>query len=425
MSSQIIKNLLFSLIFSGLNVLSFSQLETAREITKELCSEKYFGRGYVKGGDSLAAIYLAEEFKKRGIKPLKKSYFQKYSFDVNTFPSIVELKFNSTSLTPGKDFILDPNSGSSNQTWNYKYITKKELFSPNFIQMLVKNIRETKKWNSLIFETQGLTGDTLRDMKGIATEFTQLCDVMILTDEKFTYSVGREQYAHALLHVASKSFQAEGTIRTNIQAVFKKQHEAKNVVAYLPAKQKTKETIVFTAHYDHLGGLSNSVYFPGANDNASGTSMLYSLAEYFQKNPSKYNLVFIAFSGEEAGLLGSKYFVENPMIKLNRIKFLLNLDIMGSGEEGITLVNATIHPSEFDLIKNINTELNLLPLVKQRGKAANSDHHWFTEKGVPAFFIYTMGDNKHYHDIFDTYEELTFHKYESIVRLLTEFVVRL
>jgi hypothetical protein len=418
-------NLLVGFFFLSSSLTSFSQLSTGKEITRELCSEKYFGRGYVKGGDSLAAIYLADEFKKRGIKPFQKSYYQSYIFDVNTFPNEVELFFNTDAMIPGKDFIIDPNSGSSELTWNYKYVTKAELFSPNFIQMLVKNIRDTKKWNSLIFETTGIKGDTLNEIKGIAEQFTQLCDVMLLTDEKFTYSVGRTQFPHALFVVSAKAFQPEAQIRTKLTAVFKKKHTAKNVIAYLPAKKKTKETLVFTAHYDHLGGLGSKVYFPGGNDNASGTAMLFSLAEHFQKNPSNYNILFIAFSGEEAGLLGSKYFTEKPLLKLDRIKFLLNLDIMGSGEEGITVVNATIHPTEFEHLKAINSELNLLTLVKSRGKAANSDHHWFSEKGVPAFFIYTMGDNKHYHDIFDTYEELSFSKYENIVRLLVEFVNRI
>jgi Zn-dependent M28 family amino/carboxypeptidase len=105
--------------------------------------------------------------------------------------------------------------------------------------------------------------------------------------------------------------------------------------------------------------------------------------------------------------------------------FLLNLDIMGSGEEGITVVNATLFERQFNLLKEINTEKNLLTQVKSRGPAANSDHYWFTVKGVPAFFIYTMGPNKHYHDVFDTYEELSFQVYEDITTLLVEFGKRL
>jgi Zn-dependent M28 family amino/carboxypeptidase len=167
--------------------------------------------------------------------------------------------------------------------------------------------------------------------------------------------------------------------------------------------------------------MGSETYFPGANDNASGTTMLISLAHYFKENRPDVNVAFIAFAGEEAGLLGSKYFVDHPSIPLNDIQFVLNLDIMGSGEEGITVVNATLHPEAFSTLTNINTVGNYLKAIKSRGPAANSDHYWFTQKKVPAFFIYTIGTNKHYHDVFDTYNELTFSTFNSLKAMLIDF----
>ncbi len=110
------------------------------------------------------------------------------------------------------------------------------------------------------------------------------------------------------------------------------------------------------------------------------------------------------------------------MFELSDIKFLLNLDIMGSGEDGITVVNATLFPKQYEALVAINDQEKLLKQIKKRGPAANSDHYFFTEKGVPAFFIYTMGDNKHYHDVEDTYEALTFNEYLDITRLIATFV---
>ncbi|MFT5779088.1 MAG: aminopeptidase YwaD, partial [Crocinitomicaceae bacterium] len=206
---------------------------------------------------------------------------------------------------------------------------------------------------------------------------------------------------------------------------FIESYATQNIIAYLPAKKKCTETIVFTAHYDHLGRMGSDTYFPGANDNASGTAMLISMAKYFKEHPSEYNIMFIAFAGEEAGLVGSKYFTEHPILPLKKIRFLINLDIMGSGEEGITAVNATLFEEEFKLLQTINEEKQLLAKVKRRGPAANSDHYWFTEKGVPAFFIYTMGPNKNYHDVFDEYAALSFVEYDDITTLLVSFVERL
>ena len=133
-------------------------------------------------------------------------------------------------------------------------------------------------------------------------------------------------------------------------------------------------------------------------------------------------MVFVAFAGEEAGLLGSKYYVEHPVFPLKNMRFLLNLDIMGSGEDGITCVNSTLFKKEFDRLLQLNEEVNYLPIIKPRGPAANSDHYFFTESGVPAFFIYTMGPNKNYHDVFDTYEALSFDKFDEIEQLLLEFI---
>ncbi len=95
---------------------------------------------------------------------------------------------------------------------------------------------------------------------------------------------------------------------------------------------------------------------------------------------------------------------------------------MGSGEEGITVVNATEYPKQFQQLFDINTKKNYLTTIKKRGKAANSDHYWFSENGVPAFFIYTMGPNKNYHDVFDTYENLSFNEYNDLIKLLGEFI---
>lgn len=413
---------LFVIIASWSNQLAFSQLEEARRITQQLCSESFFGRGYVKSGDSLAAEFLKSEFEKRGLKPFQKSYFQPFQFEVNTFPGNMALIINGKSCVPAVDFMVDPSSGSSAKTWKHKTITASEIFDAFENQKLYSQLKKDPTINGVIIDIRDFKNDSLKKARALAHSLVEMCDVLVITNEKFTFSVGREQFPHALIFVQGKSVSSLGQIETNIESIFKPRHNARNVIAMLPAIKKTKETIVFSAHYDHLGGMGKEVYFPGGNDNASGTSMLFHLADYFTKNPVPYNLVFMAFAGEEAGLIGSKFYTENPLFKLSDIKFLLNLDIMGSGEDGVTVVNATLFPKEFDSLVAINENEKLLKQIKKRGPAANSDHYFFTEKGVPAFFIYTMGDNKHYHDVEDTYEALTFNEYLDITKLIAAFV---
>jgi Zn-dependent M28 family amino/carboxypeptidase len=167
--------------------------------------------------------------------------------------------------------------------------------------------------------------------------------------------------------------------------------------------------------------MGSETYFPGANDNASGVAMLLELARYFKANKTERSIYFIAFACEEAGLLGSKHFVEHPLFPLKNIGFLMNVDIMGSGEDGVTIVNATLFENAFKQLVEINDAAQLLKVIKSRGPAANSDHYWFTKAGVPAFFMYTMGPNKNYHDIFDRYEALSFNEFEDIKKLLIQF----
>ena len=163
------------------------------------------------------------------------------------------------------------------------------------------------------------------------------------------------------------------------------------------------------------------VYFPGANDNASGTAMLLNLAKYYAEHPPKYSMVFMAFGAEEAGILGSRHYVSDPHFPVKNIKFLINMDIMGTGDEGITVVNGSAHPRQFKCLVKQNEKKEYLARVKRRGPAANSDHYWFDREGVPTFFIYTMGGIKAYHDIYDRPETLPLTEFEDVFRLIRDF----
>jgi len=404
----------------------FAQLEEAKRITKLLCSKELQGRGYVNHGDSIAARFIENEFSTIGLQHLQNqtSYFQSFAHNVVTFPGAMSLVMNADTLIPGIDFMVDPNSGSSNEEWRFRILTVEDLFDVELQNKFFDSKHKiAANINSCIIDTRKIKGDSLKKLhREIIPTLAQQLHVLVITDEKFTFSVGNEPFSYSVVYVKGYKFNLVTHIKTHIQSRFKENYLSTNVIGTIPALKKTKKTIFIIAHYDHLGKMGENTYFPGANDNASGVAMLLELARHFAKNPTKYNLVFIAFAGEEAGLIGSSYFVQYPWIKIEEIHFLLNLDIMGSGEEGITVVNATKHPESFQKLVDINTKENFVPVVKSRGPAANSDHYWFSERGVPAFFIYTMGPNKNYHDIFDTHENLSFSKFIPISELLKKFI---
>lgn len=104
---------------------------------------------------------------------------------------------------------------------------------------------------------------------------------------------------------------------------------------------------------------------------------------------------------------------------------LVNIDIMGSAEKGITVVNGETFRKQFDLLRSLNDKNSLLPEVKIRGKTKNSDHYYFSEMGIPSFFIYSMGGPGYYHDIFDKASSVSLTNYEQVAKLLIDFVAAL
>jgi hypothetical protein len=411
------------------SVAVFGQNNLTKTFVETLCSPSFHGRGYVNGGDSIAANFIAKNFQEIGLKPVGESFFQSFSFPVQTFPGVCELKMDGEYLIPGVHFLVAPNSGPSCTEFDCKNGKSYRVVNCNVEKLFQSTASFYPCPNNVILAVRsfGISSDSLKVIKTRLRELSAFAPVMDVTRDKFTWSVSQTANAYPIIQVQDSVFERmmESTIKLHVETRLFKDHVAKNIIGYVPAKKhaKKKPYLFLTAHYDHLGRMGSETYFPGANDNASGNGMIFSIAQELVKNPlDDYNVVFIAFSGEEIGLLGSKYFVEHPLVPLKKIRFVLNLDIMGSGEEGITCVNSTLFQNEFERMIQLNDSSNYLPLIKQRGKAANSDHYFFTEAGVPAFFIYTMGQNKNYHDIFDTYDALTFDKFDEIQQLLLEFI---
>ncbi len=194
------------------------------------------------------------------------------------------------------------------------------------------------------------------------------------------------------------------------------------MIGLIPGTTHPDSFVIVSAHYDHLGQVSEAI-FTGANDNASGTSMLLSMGEYFVTNPLPYTLVLIAFGGEETGLIGSDYYANrSPTVPLARIRFILNLDLMGNGIDGITAVGGRDFPVLFDKLVQLNETQQAVPQVKSRSNAPNSDHYYFLEKGVPGFFIYTLGGPTHYHDVNDNPSTIELSRYVEVRQLLIAFL---
>lgn len=392
-----------------------------RQAINQLASDNFHGRGYVNNGDAIAASYIKSFYKKEKLKKFKNSYFQTFYFPINTFPAKTILINGKDTLKPGKDFLVA--GGSSGVKGFYKTVRiDKDLLDDS---LKVKEFKQTKFDEVfVVVDAQGMKSEKEKKlMKSLASNPFNARGIIMLDDGKLMWSLSQRVAGYTLLEVNSRVWKDSiNQIYVHIDQQLKAKHKAKNVIGYLKGTQYPDSFIVFTAHYDHLGRMGQEAVFNGANDNASGTAMLMDLIRYYKKNPSKYSIAFMAFAGEEVGLLGSKFYVDNPMFEHQKIKCLINLDLMGFGEDGITIVNSEAYPEDYALFREINEKENFLPAVNKRSNAKNSDHYPFTEKNVKAFFIYTQGNSKYYHDIYDRPETVPLSNYNEIFKLITTYI---
>lgn len=350
-------------------------------VIDSLTAPKYWGRGYTKNGMQLAAKYLANQFEEIGLNRLEGSFYQDFKYPVITFPGKMEVAVNGKVLLPGRDYIV------SSASLGFKgHVKLNKIDSANFAA------------------------------KGLKVVFK----------DKLTWSVATSLDSLTTIELNSNIVKlVPKQIKVNVESKFDTVFRASNVLGFLLGTEHPDSILMITAHYDHLGGMGDKTYFPGANDNAAGVATLLSLAKYYVENPPPYSIIFVAFAGEEAGLLGSKFFVENSLTPLAFVKFLINLDLVGTGSEGMTVVNATVYPKAFELLNRINDSKKLISKINPRGKAANSDHYFFSEAGVPAFFIYTQGGPKAYHDVDDIPQNLPMTAYNNLFKLIIEFFATL
>lgn len=200
-----------------------------------------------------------------------------------------------------------------------------------------------------------------------------------------------------------------------------------NVIGYVYTSDtsKYKGYLVIGAHYDHLGegGMGSAsriqdtiAVHNGADDNASGVSALLELAAKLSQDKSllKQNIIFIAFGAEEMGILGSKYFVENPPVPVNSIKAMINMDMVGRLKEDTLLqVNGTGTSKEATaLVNEINKKYNFNLRMAPEGYGP-SDHAAFYAKNIPVFFL-TTGAHTDYHTPSDDREKINFEGLEKV-----------
>ena len=409
------KKIFFYALFFLTFQLSAQQKEFAQKLIDTLCLPEFKGRGYVENGDRIAADFIAKKLNEIGAKPFTKSYFQPFSINVNTFPAQMSLKIGDKQQTAGVDYLV--HSSSCSLSGSYKIIV---FNSKNHIKIQQYLGKDNQKLFVLL-DTLGMNNKQEAE-KLMQYKQNQLnaAGIIEVFDKNLTYIPSAIQNDFVSIQLKRNNLPEKiKSLTIDVKNEFKTNYSTQNVAAFIQGE--IDSFIVFSAHYDHLGKMGSEVYFAGANDNASGVAMVLNLASYFSEHKPKYSIAFLFFSAEELGILGSAFYNQNPLFPLTKIKFLTNLDMVGSGEKGIKVVNATVFQKEFQLLQSINNQNNYLSQIGARTPAANSDHYFFYQNKVPCFFIYTLGEYSEYHNIYDRSNKLPLNKYDELFNLIVKF----
>jgi Zn-dependent M28 family amino/carboxypeptidase len=228
-----------------------------------------------------------------------------------------------------------------------------------------------------------------------------------------------------------------------ISGIFK---DAFNIIGCIEGKNKNDEYILISAHYDHLGIEEGQIY-NGADDNGSGTAALLSIAEAIMKKKKEgfeinRNIVFIAFSGEEKGLLGSRYFTNNPIIPFEKISCNINIDMIGRVDPdrisadslnyvhvvGQSKISSDITP----ILNELNSKTQNLVLdskydVKDEPNRLfyRSDHYNFAKNGVPVIFFFDGMLGGDYHDFTDDVDKINWGLYQKRVNFILDLTLKI
>ncbi len=424
------------------------------------------GRMAASPGYFLAAEYAANWFKKYGILPANNnSYFQKFYVEYNEIKEPILLKLidneKSKEYKLGKDFVFRGFTGSGNVTAQVVFcgygISQPELGYDDYEGVDVKDkivmvFKYHPKWS---LEAGKFINGNPREKAAIAFNHgaKAILFVSFPNDPEPQKPIGsvisgsgeqNENFPelHIDLPVANDFFVGSGFTLKELQtkidslkkpfsvnlkkfanvivnAKYQKEKETVNIIGYIPGTdEKLKdEYIVLGAHLDHVGKQGDTLYFPGANDNASGSAAVLEVSKAFSLSgiKPKRTLIFILFSNEESGLQGADFYVNNPLFPLDKTVAMLNMDCVGYGDS-IQLGSGKTSPILWDLAKNIDSKTDNLT-INQTWGGGGADASPFHQKGIPTLYFVTTNSYKHLHLPSDKPETLNRDLYFKITKL--------
>ncbi|MCR4921457.1 MAG: DUF4910 domain-containing protein [Bacteroidaceae bacterium] len=390
-----------------------------KRIVKALSSAKYQGRGYARDGANKAGKFLQKEYQKAGVDEV---ITQPFRLDINTFCGAMEMWADGRKLRAGIDFSMREYSpGVHGQFPVYHVDTLNfdadrmfaDLAKPEYANCLVAcefwfTYRHREAFSRLQKEGECTNAGLI---------YTWPAPI------KFFKAYGHRVVDKPIIWVTPEAIEGVRNVRMNVDNKFLKDYECFNVITKVEGTRHDS-CYVFTAHYDHLGNLGKKIFYAGANDNASGSAAIVTLAAYYAKHRPPYDMYFVAFSGEDANLRGSTWFAEHPIVPLSQVKYLFNIDMIGDNNPVQYCEVSDEGMRGYKLFEQINAGKKYFESLHRGELAANSDHYPFATRHVPCIFLENeKGDAfQYYHTIYDTYRTVRFDSYEPVFRLVRDFV---
>ncbi len=444
-------------------------------ITGRLASDEFSGRGTGTGGDSLAALFVRDEFIKAGLEPFSGNGFQPFTVSV-----AVESGANNAFSIDGKAYLAGtdfvPLALASNSALNAPVVFCGYGFMSSADSMLWNDFGDidiSGKWVMMLRgypesnpAAAGFSSLGTDRLKVMNARENGAAGVLLVSGEKWDPadnldkpSRGESRTGIPVLQIkraiadsilrssgatlneleekasamtAAGSFTTGATVDAAAEVIAKEASTA-NVVMKLAGTGQDDEYVIVGAHYDHLGmgGAGSSSRTPdtiavhyGADDNASGVALMIELAERLAADKAGHtrDIIFVAFSGEEMGLLGSKYFVDNMAFEANTVNLMVNLDMVGRLREGNGLQVGGVGTAAGlrDTVTSFN-DTTLLSLSFTTEGYGPSDHSSFYLKDIPVL-VFTTGAHLDYHTPFDTPDKINYEGMARIGDLLYDIV---
>ncbi|HQW84451.1 MAG TPA: M28 family peptidase [Ferruginibacter sp.] len=400
-----------------------------------LADDKLEGRRTGTKGEKLAYEYISNEFEKIGLKAKGDAGTYIQAFEVNEGKQVdtsTQLIINKTVLIQGKDYF--PFAFSANAaTETSGAIALPEGDAAWFIDL--KDLLVENK-NNPHFDLEDSIVKQANKVAGRGANALLVYNSGNVNDElKFEPKSNKENVKIPVLYInkeTKQKFFKNETISADIKiniSISNKKRTGHNVVGYI--NNGAAHTVILGAHFDHLGYGEdhNSLYtgstaqiHNGADDNASGTAALIELGKLLKKSKLKNNnYLFIAFSGEELGLFGSKYYTEHPTIDFSKANYMINMDMVGrlnDSTHGLTIGGYGTSPVWG---QEIDANDKFLKINFDSSGTGPSDHTSFYRKDIPVLFFFT-GAHSDYHKPSDDAEKINYKGELFLIRYIYNLI---